>query len=81
MLAYISQLLRIVTATITVGGKYYQSMPAVFGMPWHPMVQYTAHAQMLGDNPFLCQGLMNSRRLANETLVAPTDGIPGTFIL
>jgi hypothetical protein len=83
MLGYfcmLSQLLRIVTATITVGDKYYQSMPAVFGMAWHPMVQYKAHAQTVEDNPFLCHGLMNSRHLTNETVVAPTDGIPGTFI-
>ena len=50
-------------------------------MQWHPMIEYKAHAQMLGDNPFLCQGLMKLRRLTNETVVAPTKGIPGTFIL
>jgi hypothetical protein len=74
-------LLTLISATITVGDRHYQSMPAAFGMPWHPMGHYAAHIQVLEDNPFLCQGagLTNfSRRLPgkNESLVKPTDGIP-----
>jgi hypothetical protein len=83
MLRYLCvlSLLTLVSATITIGERYYQSMPAVFGMPWHPMGLYKAHIQILEDNPFLCQGLgltNFSRRLPekNETVVEPTDGIP-----
>ena len=82
-------LVSVVSATITVGDRSYASMPAVFGKAWHIMGSYTAHLQLLRENPFLCHGAglstpMNERHLFkhhhNDThrMIVPTDGIPGT---
>lgn len=79
----------LVNATITVGDKHFQSMPAVFGKPFSLVGSYdTAHLQLIEDNPFLCQtnnlDSLNERHLRanNETThIVPTDGLPGEYIL
>lgn len=76
-----SLMLAVVDATITVGERHFQSMPAVFGKPFSLVGDYdTAHLQLLGENPFLCQRAPENERhlrTKNETNhIIPTDGIP-----
>jgi len=82
-------LVSIAHATITVGERHFQSMPAVFGKPFSIGGSYdTAHLQILEDNPFLCEPGLNSlnerhlkrgHKTANETNhILPPDGLPGT---
>jgi hypothetical protein len=71
-----------VEATITIGERHFQSMPAVFGKPFSLVGSYdTAHLQLLqADNPFLCQRAPeNERHLRTVNVtqhIIPTDGLP-----
>jgi hypothetical protein len=71
-----------VEATITIGERNFQSMPAVFGKPFSLVGSYDpAHLQLLqADDQFLChRAPENERHLrATDTTnhIVPTDGLP-----
>lgn len=81
-----------VTATISVNSKEFQSMPAIFGAPWKPGVDYYAHLQFLPEHIFLCtnddivalQDVMHSRLLphgGNATISPTNDDLPVALLV
>lgn len=59
LIAFVLTILRIpechATLSVEDGVLEFDSMPAIFGMPWLHNVEYQAHLQFFDDRPFLCQ--------------------------
>lgn len=80
--------------TISVNENEFQSMPAIFGAPWKPGIDYYAHLQFLPEHIFLCtnddivalQDLMHhSRRVlphgGNATISPTNDDLPVALLV
>lgn len=70
-------------ATIAAEGLLFDSMPAVFGLPWVSHIQYQAHLQVISGRQFLCENddtIVESsgdrRRLQHTEPHATNDDLP-----
>jgi hypothetical protein len=52
-------------AIIAANGLIFDSMPAMFGLPWIGNIQYQAHLQEIPARPFLCANDLESLSFSN----------------
>lgn len=91
LLCFVLLLARCAEATIAVGDLEFESMTAVFGLPWNNGVEYKAHLQYLDAHQFLCgddEGILslpnvnrqlNSHHNKTTTMHSVSDDLKGSF--
>jgi hypothetical protein len=80
-IAFLLCFLPVCHATLTVNDQLdFDSMPAVFGMPWLNNVEYRAHLQFLDSRPFLCgeDAVMLSLPLNDDELTEEDEVDPAS---